>query len=101
VFPKRLPSRRNAIATCLVAALTLLVCAALLIGAVLAHAPAAVLPLVALVCVGCPLALGWSLPASIAILRATEEHHDARTRAVHALRSQLDRLPETRHPLGL
>src|SRR3954451_24852561 len=47
VFTKRLPSRRNAIATCLFAALTLLVCAALLIGSVLAHAQVAVLPLVA------------------------------------------------------
>src|SRR3954454_15504887 len=101
MFPARLPTRRDAIASCVVAALTLIVCAAVLIATVLAPAPVAVLPLVTLVCLGSPLALGWSLPASFAVLRATREHENARADAMEALRRQLDRLPETRHPLGL
>ena len=103
-----LPTRRQAYAACLVAAATFVACAGLLGAAVLAPAPAAVVPLVAVVCVGCPMALGWSLPASIAVLRATSPRSgdaDAAPaldeRALGALRRQLDRLPETEHPLGL
>ena len=85
-----LTSRRDAIAACLVAALALVACGTLLAAAVLTPAPPAVLPLLALVCLGCPTAFAWSLPASFAGLRAME-----------AMRRQLDRLPETQHPLGL
>jgi hypothetical protein len=85
-----LTTRRDAIAACGVAVLALVTCATLMTAAVLAPAPAAVLPLLAIVCVGCPIAFAWSLPASLARLRAME-----------ALRRQLARLPETQHPLGL
>ena len=78
---------------CLVAALTIAACALLLAAAVLAPAPIAVLPLVTAVCIGCPLVLGWSLPPSVTVLRGD--------RALRALRRGLDRLPETKHPLGL
>src|SRR4051794_35061882 len=101
MFPARLPTRRDAIASCVVAALTLIACAALLIGTVLVPAPVAVLPLVTLVCLGTPLALAWSLPVSFAVLRATRQHENARAKAMAGLRRQLDRLPETQHPLGL
>ena len=99
--PRPFPNRRDASALCVVAALSLLACAGLLIAAVLAPAPPAVLPLLVFVCLGCPLALGWSLPASLAVLRAAREHEDDRARVMDTLRRQLDRIPETRHPLGL
>ena len=88
--PPCLIRRRHPIVAFLVAGLALVISAALLTAAVLAPAPPAVLPLVVLVCLGCPIAFAWSLPASLARLRAME-----------MLRRQLDRLPETQHPLGL
>lgn len=90
VFTHPLPTRREAYAACLVGLAAALGCSVLLAAAVLTPAPAAVLPLVAAVCIGCPMAFGWSLPPSIAVLRATR-----------SLRRHLDRLPETPHPLGL
>ena len=106
--PLPLPTRRHARAACLLAAAALVVCAGLLSGAVLASAPAGVLPLVTIVCIGCPLLLAWSLPASIAVLRFTRSRrddadapHPLDRREIRALRRSLDRLPETQHPLGL
>ena len=105
--PLPLPTRRHARAACLLAAAALVACAGLLSGAVLASAPAGVIPLVAIVCIGCPLVLAWSLPASIAVLRITrsrrdeDDVHPLDRRELKALRRSLDRLPETQHPLGL
>ena len=103
---RSLPTRRQAYAACFAAVLTALGCAGLLGGAVVGHAPVAVLPLLIAVCIGCPMAAAWSLPVSIAVLRATapasdegEGHPPALD--VRALRRHLDRLPETEHPLGL
>jgi arginine exporter protein ArgO len=94
-----LPTRRQAYATCVVAALSIVACAGILGIAVLMAAPPAVVPLVAAVCIGCPMVLGWSVPTSIAVIRATGSRVDAR--AMQALRRHLDSLPETQHPLGL
>jgi hypothetical protein len=73
------------------AALTAVVCAGLLIAAALVPAPVAVLPLVVVACLGCPMVAAYEL---------------ARTRAAVGdpageLRRELDRLPETPHPLDL
>ena len=83
----------------MIAVAAVVFCAALLAAAVLTPAPPAVLPLGALVCIGCPLVMAWHVPVSIAVLRVT--CHAAEAEALRSLRRQLDRLPETRHPLGL
>lgn len=86
----RVPSLRHAVRVCVFAAITVLVSGGLLTAAVLAPAPAPVLPLVLLVCIGLPMGAGGELPAALRSLRARDR-----------LRRQLARLPETRHPLGL
>lgn len=83
---------------CLTAMLTAVVCSAVCVAAVLAPAPAAVVPLLALVCVGCPMLAAWELPSAIATLRARRASSDAY--ALATLRRSLDSLPETEHPLG-
>ena len=95
-----LPTRRQAYGTCVLAALTLAGCAALIVAAVLAPAPPLVLPLVATVCIGCPLGIAWTLPLAIAVLRHSKPVALDRS-SLRALRRTLDRLPETDHPLGL
>jgi len=70
------------------AALTTLVCSGLLAAAVLVPAPVVVLPLVILACLGCPMAAAYELALTLARDPAAE------------LRRDLERLPETRHPLG-
>jgi hypothetical protein len=95
------PTPRRARAVCLVAALTALTCAALVAAAVLAHPPAAVLPLVVTVSIGFPVLAAWELPAAIAVLRASRRPEALDWRALAALQRNLDRLPETNHPLGL
>ena len=89
-----LPTRRDAILGLAFAALTAVACAGLLFAAALAPAPLAALPFLVVLCIACPMAATWSVPASIAVLRT-----DAR--AVARLRRSLDQLPETSHPLGL
>jgi hypothetical protein len=84
-----LPSRRRARLMFLSATAMAVVCAGLLAAAVLAPAPPIVLPLLILVCIGCPMAAAYDLPVAIAVLRA-----DA------ALRRNLAALPETPHPHG-
>ena len=94
--PRPLPSRRDAILLCLFAAFTAISSAGLLSAAALVPAPPAVLPFVAVVCIGSPMAAAYELPAAIAGLRAGR-----RARELEALRRQIDELPETEHPLGL
>ena len=93
-----LPTRRQAYATCIIAALALAGSAALLVAAVLTPAPPLVLPLVAAVCIGCPMAVAWSLPLAIAVIRHSRPELDRSS--LKALRRTLDMLPETDHPLG-
>ena len=103
------PSRRQAILRCAFAALTALMCAGLLSAAALVPAPPAMLPFLVVMCVGLPMAAACELPAAIAALRRAGDGRGRRsgwrsgldTRALEALRRQLDQLPETQHPLGL
>lgn len=88
------PSRRQAVLGCVMAVVVVLVTAGVLLAAVLVPAPTVVLPLVVIACIGCPMLAAWELRDSIAGLRREP-------RAVAKLRRSLDRLPETRHPLGL
>lgn len=83
-----------------VAVITALVSAAMCAGAVLAPAPPIAVPLVVLICVGCPLFAGWELPKALVSLRA-ERAERAHRRALAAMRKGLEQLPETEHPLGL
>ena len=83
--------RRRAIVVGVFAAVATLVCAALLVAAVLVPAPMAALPFVIAACLGCPMAATYELARALAAVR--EPHLE--------LRRELDRLPETPHPLGL
>ncbi len=82
--------RRRAILALFAAAVTL-VCAALLIAAALVPAPTIVLPLVIAACLGAPMAATYELARAEAAVRDPQLE----------LRRELDRLPETPHPLGL
>jgi hypothetical protein len=103
---KPLPTRRQAIVTCAYVVLTALMCAGLLSAAALVPAPLTVLPLIVLVCIGCPMFAAWELRPSIAVLRAHRGLRRAhrglrradRSRLVVEMRRFLDGLPETPHP---
>jgi ABC-type nitrate/sulfonate/bicarbonate transport system permease component len=84
-------TRRRAIIVGLFASAATLVCAALLTAAVLVPAPTAVLPFVIASCLGCPMAAAYELSRAVAAVR--DPHVE--------LRRDLDRLPETPHPLDL
>ena len=84
-------ARHRAILTALFAASATVFCAALLTAALLVPAPTTVLPLVIVTCLGCPMAGAYELARAVAAVR--DPHV--------ALRRDLDRLPETPHPLGL
>ena len=85
------PARRRVILVGLFAGTATLVCGALLTAAVLVPAPLTVLPFVIATCLGCPMAGAYELARAIAAVR--DPHVE--------LRRELDRLPETQHPLGL
>jgi hypothetical protein len=80
----------------LLAVATALASATLCAAAILAPAPSPAVPLVALICVGCPIFASWEVPVAIASLRANRGH-----KALVTLRKSLDQLPEVEHPLGL
>jgi hypothetical protein len=84
-------ARRRVILVGLFAALATLVCGALLTAAVLVPAPTAVLPFIITTCLGCPMAGAYELARAVTAVR--DPHAE--------LRRELDRLPETPHPLGL
>ena len=88
--------RRNPHLVLLVAAVTALISLATCVAAMLVPAPAAAVPLVALVSIGCPMFASWEVPVAIASLRANRTH-----KALAMLRKSLDKLPEVEHPLGL
>jgi hypothetical protein len=95
-------ARGQALLTCATAALTIIVAAALFSAAALAHAPAMALPLLVVVCIGGPVLAAFELRRAIATLRAPRSGGaPLDTRALAALRRQLDQLPEAQHPLGL
>ena len=93
--------RRQAAVLCLFALLTVLLCGALITAAVLLHPPLAAVPVIVLVGIGCPLAVGCELPKALVTLRAGCLPRAAHGRAMAALRRDLDLIPETSHPLGL
>jgi uncharacterized membrane protein YdfJ with MMPL/SSD domain len=97
---RTLSTFRRSIAACAFAAATVLVSAALLTAAALVPAPAAAIPLIIVVCIGCPMAAAVELPDAIAVVRR-ERRHGRNARAHEVLRRQLDALPEREHPLGL
>ena len=86
-----MPPRRRAALAWTFVALTTLVSAGLLAAAMLVPAPAAVLPLVIAACVGCPMVAAYELARTLTAVRDPELQ----------LRRELERLPETPHPLGL
>ena len=65
-------------------------CAGLLAAAALVPAPHAALPFLILTCIACPMAAAFELASAIHVLREPRMQ----------LRRELDRLPETPHPLG-
>jgi hypothetical protein len=93
----RVPNRREAASACILALLSAACSAGLVAAAVLLHPPAAIVPLLVIVCVGCPVFGTWELPLAIAALRAGRVSH---RRAIATLRRTLDQLPEVEHPLG-
>lgn len=91
-FTSRLQPRLVLGMALLAALMSMAICAA----AILAHAPAAVVPLVVAVSVGAPLFAAWEAPGALAWIRAESSGR----KALAHLRSALDRLPEVEHPLG-
>jgi peptidoglycan/LPS O-acetylase OafA/YrhL len=94
-----LPTYRQAVATCIFTALTALTCAALLSAAALVPAPPVVLPLIVTVCVVLPMVVACDSTPALAVLRASWSRRRLNERALGQLRRELDRLPETGHPL--
>jgi hypothetical protein len=95
---RRAPTPRQAYVSCVLMVLAIVASGALMTAVTLARAPLAVIPLAVVVCIGCPLGMAWSLPHSIAVIRAPRQRED---HAVAALQRYLELLPETEHPLGL
>ena len=72
------------------AVFTALFASGLVVAAALVTPPVAVLPVLALACIGAPMAGAFELGRA---LSAARDPYDR-------LRRELDRLPETQHPLG-
>jgi hypothetical protein len=83
--------RRALVLSWLTTAVTALGCAGLLTAAILVPAPAAVLGLIIAVSIALPMLAAWDLSR---VAAAAGPWLD-----LEALRRQLDRLPETQHPL--
>jgi hypothetical protein len=94
-----LPSYREALATCVFAVVTAAVCAVLMSAAALVPAPPAALPVVVTVCIACPMLAAWQASSSLPVLRLGRPRGRLDERALAELRRELDRLPETAHPL--
>ena len=96
---RAIPSYREALATCVFAVVTAAACAALMSAAALVPAPPAALPLLVVVCVGCPMFAAWQASSSLPVLRHGRPRGRLDERALADLRRDLDQLPETAHPL--
>ena len=70
---------------------------AVCVAAMVVPPPAAVAPVVAMVCVGGPIFAGWQAPEAVARMRAERFGRHA----LAELQRRLVELPETEHPLGL
>jgi hypothetical protein len=93
-----LRSRRDAFRSCMFAAAALACSGGLCVVALVLHPPVAVVPLIVLVCVGCPVMGTWQLSSAVASLRAGRLR--GKRMAVAQFRRSLARLPEVEHPLG-
>jgi len=93
----RLLTRRQVVCTCVLAVVSALCSAGLVAAAIVLHPPAAIVPVLVIVCVGSPVFGTWELPVAITALRAKRAGH---RHALAMLRRTLDELPETDHPLG-
>lgn len=98
MFATAIPTPRRALLVCIGVAAIIAMCAGLVSAAVLAPAPVAALPLIVAIGLGLPMLAALELSTSIAVLRHGREH-GLRRRHLADLRRQLDRLPETAHPL--
>jgi hypothetical protein len=94
------PTRKRSLQLCLVAAVTSLACTVLLCAAALAPAPPAVLPLLVIICIACPMLAAMDLPRAIAGFRHHRGRQTDNARAIVEMRAALAELPETGHPLG-
>src|SRR5207248_4236946 len=98
-----LPTPRQALMACVLAALTALLCSGLLGAAALVPAPHAVLPFVIAVCIGCPMVAAWELPASVTVLRVAVRDRGRPAQdplepwVLDDLLARLEELPETDH----
>ena len=92
---RRTPKTSSEVTPAATAFATAGVCAA----AMLAPAPAPVVPVVAVFCVLVPMVAAWELRAAISTLRHRAPLSEAR--AIAGLRRGLAELPEIEHPLGL
>jgi hypothetical protein len=101
VISRPLPTYRQAIATCVFTALAALTCAGLMSAAALVPAPPIALPFVIAVCVLYPMVAAWRSSTALAVLRHRLPRRRLDERALGELRRDLDRLPETGHPLDL
>jgi hypothetical protein len=82
-------------------ALTALACAGLLSAAALVPAPPVMLPAIVTVCVVVPMVAACESTSALAVLRHRWSRRRRHARAVGKLRRELERLPETGHPLDL
>lgn len=97
--------RRRALAVSAFAVFTALICAGLITAAILVPAPVAVLPLLAVACVGLPMLAAWQLAhvqfalgglrPALRRRRRRPLDHDA----LQDLQRSLAQLPEIAHPL--
>lgn len=86
-------SRSRARLTIVAGVVTALTCAGLVVAVALLPVPVAALPFVAIACVGLPMLAALEVPQAVRALRGE--------RSLASLRRNLERLPETQHPLGL
>ena len=84
--------------TGLACGVTALMCAGLLAGAALAQAPLAALAVIVPLCVALPMLAVWHATTTAAVASGPRPINKA---ALNRLRRDLERLPETHHPLGL
>jgi hypothetical protein len=93
MYPHAPRTRRDAVLDCIAVALAFIASVALLLAAALVPAPTPILAVVVIIGVLVPAIGAYGLSHSVHALRGARE--------LKRLRRHLDRLPETRHPLGI
>jgi hypothetical protein len=92
------PANYRPLIALLAAVLAALVGVAVCAAAILVPAPTGAIPFVVAISAGAPLLAGWEIRSAVTSRRRFELRGE---KALGRLRSQLERLPETEHPLGL